>query len=126
MGTTTWTPEMVELLLTLAAEGASATAMAQRFGVKKKAVTDKLYICRLSPVEARERIRNISRRRREKDRASNYQHILRQTDFVIVDNRPPAELIAERDRRNSLMPRDLTAAFFGDPLPGFSALERRV
>lgn len=31
-----------------------------------------------------------------------------------------------RDRRYSVAPRDLTAAYFGDPLPGFSALDRRV
>lgn len=40
--------------------------------------------------------------------------------------RPSAELIAERDRRLSQMPRDLTAALCGDPLPGYSALERRA
>ena len=32
----------------------------------------------------------------------------------------------ERDRRALLAPRDLTAAFFGDPLPGYSALDRRT
>lgn len=37
----------------------------------------------------------------------------------------PPEVLAERDRRRELVPRDLTAAFFGDPLPGYSALERR-
>jgi hypothetical protein len=31
-----------------------------------------------------------------------------------------------RDRMCSVAPRDLTAAMFGDPLPGFSALDRRV
>jgi len=45
---------------------------------------------------------------------------------VIVDFRPPAELIADRDYRSGLPPRDLSAAFFGDPLPGYSALERRA
>jgi hypothetical protein len=33
--------------------------------------------------------------------------------------------LADRDRRAELEPRDLTAAFFGDPLPGMSALDRR-
>lgn len=37
----------------------------------------------------------------------------------------PPTAIEERDRRLALEPRDLTAAFFGDPLPGYSALERR-
>jgi hypothetical protein len=33
--------------------------------------------------------------------------------------------LADRDRRAELEPRDLTAWFFGDPLPGMSALDRR-
>lgn len=40
--------------------------------------------------------------------------------------RPSAELLAERDHRLSLEPRDLTAALLGDPPPGYSALERRA
>jgi len=37
----------------------------------------------------------------------------------------PPEVFAERDRRLSLAPRSLTAAICGDPLPGYSAMERR-
>lgn len=36
------------------------------------------------------------------------------------------EQIADRDRRYKIHPRDLTASFFGDPLPGYSALDRRA
>lgn len=38
---------------------------------------------------------------------------------------PPQHVLNERDRRNRIRPRDLTAAIFGDPLPGYSALERK-
>lgn len=38
----------------------------------------------------------------------------------------PPEVIAEHTRRSSLRPRDLTAFLLGDPLPGYSALERRA
>lgn len=38
----------------------------------------------------------------------------------------PARCLIERDRRYAIAPRDLTAAFCGDPLPGYSALERRA
>ena len=38
----------------------------------------------------------------------------------------PIEVIAERERRLALQPRDLSAALCGDPLPGYSALERRA
>ena len=34
-------------------------------------------------------------------------------------------LVAERDARGNIPPRDLTAVFCGDPKPGYSALERR-
>ena len=39
--------------------------------------------------------------------------------------RPCPLALADRDRRAELQPRDLTAWFFGDPLPGMSALDRR-
>ena len=34
--------------------------------------------------------------------------------------------LIERDRRAKLSPRNLTAEFFGDPLPGYSALDKRA
>jgi predicted transcriptional regulator len=37
----------------------------------------------------------------------------------------PADVLADRERRRNLDHRDYTSAFFGDPLPGYSALERR-
>ena len=40
--------------------------------------------------------------------------------------RPCPLALADRDRRAKLEPRDLTASFFGDPLPGMSALDRRT
>jgi hypothetical protein len=42
-----------------------------------------------------------------------------------IGTRPPAFVLTERDQRSAIMPRNLTAAFFGDPLPGHSALDRR-
>jgi hypothetical protein len=38
----------------------------------------------------------------------------------------PRDCDIDRRHRQSLEPRDLTAAFCGDPLPGYSALERRA
>jgi hypothetical protein len=32
--------------------------------------------------------------------------------------------LADRDKRYTITPRSLTAALLGDPLPGYSALER--
>jgi hypothetical protein len=40
--------------------------------------------------------------------------------------RPDPLALADRDRREELREQQsLTAAFFGDPLPGMSALDRR-
>lgn len=41
-------------------------------------------------------------------------------------DKAPAEVLAERATRRALSPRDLTAAVFGDPLPGRSALDRML
>ena len=46
-------------------------------------------------------------------------------EYVSGGARPGPELEAERARRNAIEHRDLTAAFFGDPKPGFSALDQR-
>jgi len=46
-------------------------------------------------------------------------------EAVTVERRVPDEVLAERDRRQALEPINLTAAFCGDPLPGYSALDRR-
>src|SRR5256886_7895934 len=41
--------------------------------------------------------------------------------------RPDPLAVADRDRREALRDQQsLTAAFFGDPLPGMSALDRRL
>ena len=43
------------------------------------------------------------------------------------DQKCPDEALAERERRNEARLRmDLTASAFGDPPPGFSALDRRT
>jgi hypothetical protein len=46
--------------------------------------------------------------------------------YTVALNIVPPERESERRFRQSLSPRDLTAATFGDPLPGYSALERRA
>jgi len=40
--------------------------------------------------------------------------------------RPEPVALSEQAYRNALPPRDLTAWIMGDPLPGYSALDRRV
>lgn len=49
------------------------------------------------------------------------------TPIIQVDPRPRVckQALAERAARRDLEHRDLTGAFFGDPLPGYSALDQR-
>jgi len=49
----------------------------------------------------------------------------RKPDVVVAPPPVPQQVIADRDRRAALAPRSLIAALAGDPLPGYSALERR-
>lgn len=42
---------------------------------------------------------------------------------VLAEKVPPA-VLADRERRANLAPRDLVGWICGDPLPGYSALER--
>lgn len=46
--------------------------------------------------------------------------------FEAVGPKITAEQQADRDARYAISPRSLTAAFFKDPLPGYSALERKI
>jgi hypothetical protein len=46
--------------------------------------------------------------------------------FAKVPTREAASAFAQRDRKLALTPRNLTAAILGDPLPGYSALDRRT
>ena len=64
----------------------------------------------------------INGRRR---RVKNYRVVRAQPHADCVNQRPPDYVIAERDRRYTVAPRDNTAALLGDPLPGYSALDRR-
>lgn len=83
---------------------------------------DKQTISHLFNPHAKERARERKQRNR------NYQKIAySQTPPGTFEKAPniPDFVLAERDRRLLLRPRDLTAAFAGDPLPGFSALDRR-
>ncbi len=56
----------------------------------------------------------------EADRGHESAHLM-----LSPSVRPCPLALADRDRRAELEPRDLTAWFFGDPLPGMSALDRR-
>lgn len=43
---------------------------------------------------------------------------------AVWNDAPSSNAMIERDRRAQLRPRSITAAICGDPLPGYSALDR--
>ncbi len=59
---------------------------------------------------------------------AKYNYIMTARARIYVSNGVtiPDERDLDRRHRQTLEPRDLTAAFMGDPLPGYSALERRA
>jgi hypothetical protein len=59
---------------------------------------------------------------------AKYNYIMTARARIYVSNGVtiPDERDLDRRHRQTLEPRDLTAAFMGDPLPGYSALERQA
>jgi hypothetical protein len=67
----------------------------------------------------------------ERSRSGELDQFAASSDIVLGDavaqkNAPSPAALEDRDRRSELRAQQsLTAAFFGDPLPGRSALDRR-
>lgn len=76
-------------------------------------------------MNAHEQARALNRqRRRERERA--WRAEAKQSAHMVQSSSAhiPPDVLDDRDRRADLLPRDLTAALQGDPLPGRSALDR--
>lgn len=58
---------------------------------------------------------------RSKFEVEHYRH---QTAIQGAAHRPSEDVLEDRDRR-SMAPRDLTSSIFGDPPPGYSALDKK-
>jgi hypothetical protein len=72
-------------------------------------------------------VRAYQKRRRLAKRAGNLELQTRAPAIQDqrVESKPPAAVLAERDRREQLRYDSPTHELFGDPLPGYSALDRR-
>ncbi len=87
----------------------------------------------LTPEEKREKNRvyqkNYQMRRRRRDRSADAQKAYEERRSVAVHAtapdhvRPPDSVLADREYRGSLQP-SISQLLFGDPLPGYSALDR--
>jgi len=116
-GARPWTQEEIQLALKLAAEGVSQREIGLQVGRSASSVSVKLYFVRMDAAA----IETYRRRRSARRKVGN--PVVEKSIQVV--NRPTPEMIRDRDVRAMLPHRDLTAAMFGDPKIGLSALEGR-
>lgn len=118
------TPEQIELALRMREDHHTRwERIADHFGLS-------VYQLRvqLDPKwrEYRNKQTRETRAKYRKPRAPREEKI---TNFAVhhhvVSVRCPGDLLTERDRRLSIPHRDFTSQFFGDPRPGYSALDKR-
>lgn len=117
-----WTPEEWKLAQTLRGQELGFDDIAVRLGRTGKAVRAKFAKENLT-AEQRQQRANYLRSKRE---AQIKTRQISGMTFMRVQPRETVAAFTERNHRLSLAPRDLTAAIFGDPLPGYSALDRRA
>ncbi len=119
-----WSSDDIHRLVGLRNAGHTMADCAHIMGRSVGSIEGKLEYMGLSIDQRNARRAGLStRRRREVADTTKRIHFNQKATLA---NRPAPDLLAERDRRLALQPRDLTAAFCGDPLPGYSALERRA
>lgn len=118
-----WSIEEMTRLVNLRAEQKSYAEIADLLGRTRQSVRSKLKNSSFTPEQLLRRAKNAKIWRELSEKGERRVH---PNGWDKPSSRPPADLIAERDRRSAMAPRDLTAAMFGDPLPGYSALERRA
>jgi hypothetical protein len=119
-----WTPSEIERLLALKAEGLTPEQIGKRLNRTSKSVKTRLAYMKLTPAQRAARLEYDRNRRNFQNKAVSK---VAGVEFEARKSaRPEQDVIVERDRRHSAPMRDLTAAFFGDPPVGYSALERRT
>lgn len=122
-----WTPEEIETLHRLRRIKTPIAAICAELGRTVHSVKHRLEWDGKTAESRQKRRARIKQRRAEVSGAGVGRHDLNSLNLELgVGPRPTSELLCERDRRLQIAPRDLTAALCGDPLPGFSALDRRA
>lgn len=120
-----WTQEEIEALHRLRRINTPIPAICEQLGRSLHSVKHRLEWDGMTVKSRLKRRARINRRRAEESGAGVGRHNLNVLNLDLgVGPRPTSELLHERDMRAQIPPRDLTAAFCGDPLPGYSALDR--
>jgi hypothetical protein len=117
-----WTAEEVSCALEMRDREMTVEQIGSALGRSTKSIKNKFHVLSMTPEQRAKRNKYERDRRRGRDKTFS-----RKAGIVFEAHkaRAPDEVIAERDARYSASHRDLTAAFFGDPLPGHSALDRK-
>jgi hypothetical protein len=113
-----WTLEETEELHRLMAEGYMIPALAEKLGRTEISVRERIRWLGKTEEQKEQRRRQISVTRNGRSAVAAFDHA------VMSSKRAPDERIAEREHRLA-QPRTLTSRFFGDPPPGYSALDRK-
>jgi hypothetical protein len=104
------------------ADGMNIAQTAQHLGKTYKQVAGKLLWENMTDAQRAKRRAQVNARRN----ASGEYKSTPRPDKPVARPRTSLKQLADRDKRYTIPPRDLTAQVFGDPLPGYSALEQRV
>jgi hypothetical protein len=119
-----WSARLEQRMRRLYLQGEPRWFIADACGVDKPTIANRMKNQRFTMEERKQRKENYQRRRhqikREEERGV-YSYENRTEEY-----RPTEAVLVERAIRAAIPPRDLTAEFFGDPKPGYSALERRA
>lgn len=119
-----WSSEQIARAVQMKAAGEEVGAIALAVGRSIKAVQVKLSILNETP--ERRASRQLKHAERCRANRPGSRKIAGVGFFYPQSKKPDCDVLQEREIRLGTEPRDLTAAFFGDPRPGYSALERRV
>lgn len=119
-----WSEQQQTMLRRLYMAGEPRAIIASTMGVTEDAIKHRIEATGFTKDETKARriaYKALRYQRMKEEIRSPYDYSYKR----VAEERPSAEVLAERGTRLSIAPRDLTALICGDPRPGYSALERR-
>jgi hypothetical protein len=114
-----WSPEEWQKTKTMLDQGIDRNLVAKTIGRAIGCLKEKIRWEGMSAEQRTARLKSI----REKRQAASISDVPKRR--VITEPYVCESAVADRDLRKRIAPRDLSAALFGDPLPGYSALDKR-
>lgn len=119
-----WTAEDWATASKMLADGADRKDIALALSRTTTQLRQKIAWEKMTPAAREGKRQRINAWRQAKAR-QRPQITVRHKATSVLFEKAPKELFDERARRNAIEYRDLTGEFFGDPKPGYSALDQR-